>query len=60
MDRPRERAMFLVMYNTGTRVSEVIGLRRRDLHLGSSAYVHVHGKGRKTAAFRCGKPRPAS
>jgi site-specific recombinase XerD len=43
----RDRAMFLVMYNTGTRVSEVIGLRRRDLHLGSSAYVHVHGKGRK-------------
>ena len=39
--------MFLVMYNTGTRVSEVIGLRRRDLHLGSGAYVHIHGKGRK-------------
>lgn len=43
----RDRAMFLVMYNTGTRVSEVIGLRRPDLHCGSSAYVHVHGKGRK-------------
>ncbi len=43
----RDRAMFLVMYNTGTRVSEAIGLCRRDLHIGSSAYVHVHGKGRK-------------
>jgi integrase/recombinase XerD len=43
----RDHAMFLVMYNTGTRVSEVIGLRRPDLHLESSAYVHVHGKGRK-------------
>jgi integrase/recombinase XerD len=43
----RDRAMFLVMYNTGTRVSEVIGLRRRDLHLETSAHVHVHGKGRK-------------
>jgi len=43
----RDRAMFQVMYNTGTRVSEVIGLCRRDLHLGPSAYVHVHGKGRK-------------
>lgn len=43
----RDRAMFLVIYNTGTRVSEVIGLRRGDLHLGASAYVHVHGKGRK-------------
>jgi integrase/recombinase XerD len=43
----RDRALFLVMYNTGTRVSEAIGLRRSDLHLGSIAYVHVHGKGRK-------------
>ena len=43
----RDRVMFRVMYNTGTRVSELIGLRRRDLHLESSAYVHVHGKGRK-------------
>lgn len=43
----RDRAMFLLMYNTGTRVSEVIGLCRRDLHRESSAYVHVHGKGRK-------------
>lgn len=43
----RDRAMFQVMYNTGTRVSEVIGLSRGELHLESSAYVHVHGKGRK-------------
>jgi integrase/recombinase XerD len=43
----RDRAMFLVMYNTGTRVSEVIGLCRQDLHLGPSANIHVHGKGRK-------------
>jgi site-specific recombinase XerD len=43
----RDRAMFLLMYNTGTRVSEVTGLRRRDLYLESSAYVHVRGKGRK-------------
>lgn len=43
----RDRALFLVMYNTGTRVSEVIGLRRKDLHLGPSAHIHVHGKGRK-------------
>lgn len=43
----RDRAMLQVMYNTGTRVSEVVGLRRGELHLESSAYVHVHGKGRK-------------
>lgn len=43
----RDRAMLLVMYNSGVRVSEAIGLHRRDLHLGSSSHIHVHGKGRK-------------
>lgn len=43
----RDRAMFLVMYNTGVRVSELIRLYRGDLYVESSSYVHVHGKGRK-------------
>lgn len=43
----RDRALFTVMYNTGTRVSEAIGLRREDVQLGPSASVRVHGKGRK-------------
>lgn len=43
----RDRAMFLVMYNTGARISEIITLRCRDMHLGPSAYVQVRGKGRK-------------
>ena len=43
----RDRALLLLMYNTGVRVSEAIGLRRTDLSLGSDAHVRIHGKGRK-------------
>jgi site-specific recombinase XerD len=43
----RDRTLFMVMYNTGTRVSEVIGLRRGDLDVGPATSVQIHGKGRK-------------
>ena len=43
----RDRAMFTLMYNTGARVSEAIDLCCGDVHLGPTAYVHIHGKGRK-------------
>lgn len=43
----RDRALFTLMYNTGTRVSEVIGLRRGDLAVGPTASVRIRGKGRK-------------
>jgi site-specific recombinase XerD len=43
----RDHALFTLMYNTGTRVSEVIGLRRGDIEVGPASSVHVHGKGRK-------------
>jgi site-specific recombinase XerD len=43
----RDRVLFTLMYNTGARVSEAIGLRRSDLLLGTSAAVRIHGKGRK-------------
>lgn len=43
----RDRALLLLMYNTGARVSEAIGLRREDVSLGPSAHVRIHGKGRK-------------
>jgi integrase/recombinase XerD len=35
------------LYNTGARVSELIGMRIRDLLLGPSAAVRIRGKGRK-------------
>lgn len=43
----RDRAMLAMLYNTGARVSEVIGLRIEDAILEHSPSVHIHGKGRK-------------
>lgn len=43
----RDRAMFSTMYNTGARVSEMIGVRWRDVILEGQPVIHLHGKGRK-------------
>src|SRR3954466_5255065 len=43
----RDRVLFAVMYNTGARVSEVIGLRRGDLAGAEARSVRIRGKGRK-------------
>ena len=44
----RDHALFLLMYNTGARVSEMIGIKVADVVLDpSAACVHLHGKGRK-------------
>ena len=44
----RDHALFLLMYNTGARVSEIIGIKVGDVVLDTSAAcVHLHGKGRK-------------
>ena len=44
----RDHALFLLMYNTGARVSEIIGVKVADVVLDpSAACVHLHGKGRK-------------
>ena len=36
-----------MLYNTGARVSEIIGVRVADVVLDGAACVHLHGKGRK-------------
>ena len=36
-----------MLYNTGARVSEIIGVRLADVVLDGAACVHLHGKGRK-------------
>jgi site-specific recombinase XerD len=36
-----------MLYNTGARVSEIIGVRVVDVVLNGAACVHLHGKGRK-------------
>ena len=44
----RDHALFLLMYNTGARVSEIIDLKVGDVVLdAAAACVHLHGKGRK-------------
>ena len=43
----RDRVLFALMYNTGARVSEAIGLRRSDVELAPSRTARIEGKGRK-------------
>jgi integrase/recombinase XerD len=43
----RDRALLRLAVQTGLRVSELIGLRRADVHLGGGAHVSCLGKGRK-------------
>ncbi len=43
----RDHVLLLLAVQTGLRISELIGLTRRDVHLGPGAHVACHGKGRK-------------
>ena len=43
----RDHALLLLAVQTGLRISELIGLTCRDVHLGPGAHVACHGKGRK-------------
>jgi site-specific recombinase XerD len=43
----RDAVLLSFMFNTGARVSEVVGLQACDLSLGASASVRLRGKGRK-------------
>ncbi len=43
----RDRVMFALLYNTGARVSEMIGIRVADVTLAATSSVRLHGNGRK-------------
>jgi site-specific recombinase XerD len=43
----RDRVLLAVMYNTGARVSEAVGLRRGDLTDADARSLRIRGKGRK-------------
>lgn len=43
----RDRVLFATLYNTGGRVSEVIGARVGDVQWNRPASLRLHGKGRK-------------
>lgn len=46
----RDRVLLTMLYNTGARVSEIIGVRFKDLILEHAPSVHLYGKGRKDRA----------
>ena len=43
----RDHLLLRMLYNTGARVSEIIGVTLTDVVLDGAACVHLHGKGRK-------------
>ena len=43
----RDRLLLTLMFNTGARVSEIIGVRVADVVLGPTSSIRLHGKGRK-------------
>jgi site-specific recombinase XerD len=43
----RDHLLLGMLYNTGARVSEIIGVQVSDVVLDGAACVHLHGKGRK-------------
>jgi integrase/recombinase XerD len=51
----RDRALLETLYATGSRASEVVGLKLADLHL-DSAFCKCHGKGSKQRVVPLGRP----
>jgi integrase/recombinase XerD len=47
MTAQRDQLLLMLLYNTGARVSEIAGLKVKDVCLESHASVHFLGKGRK-------------
>ena len=43
----RDRLMLTLLFDTGARVSEIVGVRVADVVLGPSNSIRLHGKGRK-------------
>jgi site-specific recombinase XerD len=43
----RDRALLLLLYNTGARVQEIVDLNVENLHDAGLAFVRLRGKGRK-------------
>jgi integrase len=46
----RDGLLFRLLFHTGARVSEILALRRQDIHWGQMTTVQLRGKGRKQRA----------
>jgi site-specific recombinase XerD len=44
----RDQFLMILLYDTGTRIQELLNIRLQDLHLGKTATVTLCGKGSKT------------
>jgi site-specific recombinase XerD len=55
----RDHAFLLVAAQTGLRLSEMTGMTRQDVTLGTGAHVRVIGKGRKERCVPLAKPTVA-
>jgi len=55
----RNHVMLLVTVQTGLRLSEITGLRQKDVVLGAGAHVRCEGKGRKERCTPLTKPAVA-
>ena len=55
----RDHAFLLVAVQTGLRLSEMTGLKREDVILGTGAHIRVIGKGRKERCIPLAKPTTA-
>jgi integrase/recombinase XerD len=55
----RDRAILELMYATGSRASEVVGLKLNDVYL-DSAFIKCFGKGNKQRVVPLGKPAVAA
>ena len=55
----RDHAFLLVAAQTGLRLSEMTGITRKDVTLGTGAHVRVIGKGRKERCVPLAKPTVA-
>jgi len=56
----RDHALLHVAIQTGLRLSELTGLRRQDVHMGTGAHIRCIGKGRKERCTPLAKQTVAS
>ena len=54
-DGERDHALLLFLYNTGSRVSEMLAVRACDLRLEGLGKCGCSAKGKKNESVRCGQ-----